>query len=441
MRAAVAVIILSCSLLGTFSSALAASRLPVKVQLVLVKASKQMEKEEYGAAVVLLNEFRSRSGQDEGSIYEHPAINITLGNCLSLMERFDEAAAAYRRAIQREQDSVVAWQNLGRCAYELKNFQEASRCFHKAYTLSDPPHAELLYQAAVTMLMAEQYKQSIALFEHLLKTHPQEMQLAWKENLVYALLAVDRNQQALPSISELAEGYTGKKQRQWREILLQQYLVLHMYAQARDLATRLTRLEPDEPLWWKSLAHIYLQQGKLEPALQSLIIYRFLIPLTMEEKKLVADLHLQLGVPVKAVGDYESYLETKPDREIIRRLVHAYMALGEMETALKRLEQFDPKEKRADLSMLKGEILYGLRRYGEATSAFSQAAAGGEEKSAGRALLMLAYCHWQQQEVRASIAAFSKAADYKRYQREAEQAIAQLTKILEQQKQLAGQGL
>lgn len=433
MRATVSVGLLIIMAVFASITCFAGERLPLRVQLVLVKVSSLMEKGTYDEAAAILNEFRSRADKGGVDVHEHPQVNFTLGNCRYRQGQFQEAAAAYKRVVQREPGHQDAWQNLASVEYELGHHVEASRCFLRAYELSEKTKGELLYYGAVTMLMAEQHKRSIELFEQLFTSHPEQVQLSWKENLVYALLAVDRNKRALPYIKELAEEYEGKKKRQWCEILLQQYMALAMYAEARQFAIELTRLEPNEPLWWKTLAHVYLQKNQLEQALNALTIYRFLTPLTFEEKKLVADLHLQLGIPVKAVDDYEACINAEPDEEILKRLVHAYMELGRMETALKRLQQFGKGGESRELSMLKGDILYGLKQFREAITIFENAAGLTEDADAGRAWLMVGYSQWQLQDTGKSILAFKRAARSERYKREATQAIEQLEEALQLQ--------
>lgn len=422
------------------STSPATTRLPARVQMVLAKASKEVEKEHYDQAIAILEEFRSRGEGRLKSSFEHPAINMSLGNYLSLKERYEEAAKAYRRVVTRDEDNLPGWQNLGRAVYLQKKYQEASKYFLTAYGLSDPPDAQLFYYGAAAMLMAEKYQQAITLFEELITKHPEEIKLLWKESLVYALLAVNSNKRALVYIRELANGYQGKKQRQWREILLQQYLLLAMHQEAEALAMALTRLEPEETLWWKSLVHISLNQGRLEEALRALTIYRYLTPLEAEEKKLMADLHLQLGIPQQAVSDYKSYLAEKNDKKVVRRLVHAYLELGEGKAALELLRNSSLPQENGDLCTLEGEILYGLERYQEAEEAFRCAAKESNDKTVGRALLMLAYSHWQQQEMGESLAVFIRATEYKGVRSEAKKAISQLEKIMEKQEALVQGG-
>ncbi len=403
-----------------------AERIPLRVQLVLQKVGPLMEQKKYDQAGQLLSDFRTRAGENDESVYNHPHINFTLGNCRYLQGKLNEAAACYRRVVERDTDHQSGWGNLGRVAYDLGSYPEASKAFLRAYELSDKQKGDYLYFAGATMLMAEHHQQALKLFELLLSAHQEQIRLSWLENYVYTLLALDLNKKALPSIRKLADGYQGKKQRQWREILLQQYMQLGMLNKAREYGVELSREEPDEPLWWKLLTHVYLQKDKPEQALNALIIYSFLTPLKDKEKKLLADLHLQQGIPVQAVGSYESYLQSNRDEQVLTRLVYAYMELGRLETGLEKIQQYAPKAKHGKLCMLKGDILYQLKRYREAATTFEGVAEEKGRADTGRAWLMVGYCCWQMQEVGRSIKAFEYAANSKRFKKEASRALKRL---------------
>ena len=85
-------------------------------------------------------------------------------------------------------------------------------------------------------------------------------------------------------------------------------------------------------------------------------IYAFLNPLSLEEKKLLADLSLQAGIPVKAAPVYEICLKEKPDKNFLRRLIIAYRQLGRSDTALERLDDFGLQPDDGELLMLKAEL-------------------------------------------------------------------------------------
>ncbi|WP_028583898.1 tetratricopeptide repeat protein [Desulfogranum mediterraneum] len=412
------------------SPSLAAQRLPARVQVMLVKVGPLLEQEHYQQAVELLESFRDRG--EPGSSFDHPEINFMLGNCLLLQEQFSQAARAYRRAIEADPDHLGARQNLARCAYELEEYQQAGELFLGCYQGGGKEQPELLYFSAATFLMAQDYQRSLALFEQLLTVHPEALLPQWQEHLVHALLATDQARRALPHIIELAACYQGKKQQQWQEILLQQYMALEMDREALALGRRLSHQAPTVAIWWKGLAHIHLQADRFDKALAALTIYSLLTPLSREEEKLLADLHFQQGIPAEAAPRYEHCLEGGRDLETIRALVQAYLELGRPDEALARLEALAPDGAPPRLQMLRADILYTLKQYAQAAGIYRGVARGkgkgrGRERRSARAWLMSGYCHWQLNELAAARQAFARAAEDRRYQREARRALKQFS--------------
>jgi tetratricopeptide (TPR) repeat protein len=407
--------------------------LPLPMRLVLFKVNPMLQKKEYARALKTLQAFQTRGGpapepgQPDAKGYHHPEIYFILGNCHLQLEQYAPAAAAYRQTVARDTTHTSAWLNLAGTYYEMMQYAKAGRCFAKAYTTAEVKTPEPLYYSAVAYLMADDHKRSIEIFEQLLTAHPAAVKPEWKENLIHALLAADQPRRALPYIRELAHTYSGDKQIQWQEILLYQYMQLEMANEARDLALNLTRQTPTVAKWWKALTHIQLNGGREEEALAALIVYAFLTPLSMEEKKLLADLNLQLGIPVKAVPIYETCLKKRPNKELLQRLILAYRQLGRPGKALERINTItlDPK-KDTDLMMLKGEMLYSLKQFAAAASAYRQAAQSGGRHS-GRAWLMAGYAAWQIDDISAGKDAFAQAAKYKRERKAAITALHQLS--------------
>lgn len=407
--------------------------LPLPVSLVLSKAYPLMQKKEYSRAIEVLKKFQARGGPDTGALgadpkgYHHAEIYFTIGNCYMLQEQYKPAEIAYSQAVARDATHTNAWLNLAKTYYELEQYAEAGRCFGRGYDSAEEKKAEQLYFSAAAYLMAGDHGRSISLFQRLLAAHPDEFKPEWKEHMVHALLAGGHARRALPYIRELADTYTGDKQIQWQEILLYQYMQLEMRKEALDLALALTHQAPTINKWWKALTHIYLQEDRLKEALGAMTIYAFITPLAPEEQKLLADLNLQLGIPVKAVPFYEARLavESDADKTLLTRLVQAYRQLGRPETALERLDAVKPDTDHTDLMLLKGELLYTLKQYDKAADTFRQAAQN-KDKHAGRAWLMAGYAAWQTNNVSASKTAFMQAAKFKKEKKAATAALKQL---------------
>ena len=389
--------------------------IPAPAMIALDKARKHMDRKEYDRAIEILESFESRGKKipDRGKIgprgYHHPMVYFFMGNCFLMKKDFTPAQKCYSRAIEVDPGFTGAWLNLARVHYELKNFEKSAQCFMNAYENSVPQNPETLYCCAVGHLMAEQYEASISVFLKIFKDHPKVVTLRWKENYVRALIGADRSREALPLIQELAEKSEGETKRRWREMLIHQYLRLDMNAEALAYAVRLSRIDCTDAKWWKAVVHIQLSEGHYREALSALTIYGYLTPFTIEEKKLYADLNLQLDIPAQAADKYNEIIASTPDDKILKNLVTAYRKQDQYSEALDLLSRYPACSENADILMLKADLLYSLKKYSEARETYQQAAKKKKQK-AGRAWLMAGYAAWQCRDINGSKAAFEIAS-------------------------------
>ena len=395
------------------------SDIPVQARVVLSKAISLMNKNAYDDAIGVLNTFQARGdsldeGEPDHKGYHHARIYYTLGTCHLFKGNYRKAAEAYHQTLEKNPAFISAWLNLARANYELGNFLETAKCFNEAYDRApekDPGH---LYFCATAFLMAKRNTESVAAFKRLFKNHPGAIQTEWLENYVQALLTDGRTREALPHLKRLVESVTEKERTRWQEILLNQYMHLDMWKEAHDYVQGLTKDYPAVSKWWKAMAHIYLQEGESREALAALIIYGYLTPLTDEEAKLVADLYLMLGIPVKAVPVYEVALEKNPDCQLVQKLMQALRQLGKFEQALEVIERFAPDSGDTDLLMLKADLQYSLKRFGDAARTYRQIARteAQQSKKAGRAWLMAGYAALQADDIDGGRKAFAQAVAF-----------------------------
>lgn len=408
--------------------------LPLAAQLILAKVQPMIEAKEYPKAIETLKAFQARGGPDfkpgdkDTKGYHHAEIEFCLGNCYLMSDQHEDAAAAYQRALERDPGHTFAWLNLANAHYEMNHNADAARCFNQAYETATEKKPEYLYYSAVAYLMADDYQQSIDRFEQLFALHPDAIKLEWKEHMVHALLAAEQPRRALPTIRELAENFTGEKQIQWQEILLHQYMQLGMQREALELVHTLTRQTPTLAKWWKARTHIQLNAENYEDALMALTVYSLLTPMSTEEKKLLADLNLQLNIPVKAAPLYEMCLKEEKNKQILQQLATAYRQLGKPETALAVIDAVDPDSEDADIMLLKGELYYSMDQFEQAVKAYKRAARN-KGRHVGRAWLMAGYAAWQIHDIAASKDAFARAARHRKQRKAANTALKQLAML------------
>ena len=412
------------------------AELPPRVRVVLTRLSPMLEKHDYGKAIELIHRLQEETPVPEASAMvrstsHHPEIYFVLGNSYLLQEQYADAIGAYRTALSGNPGHTYGWLNLAKAHYELQQYRDAGDCFARGYDAGDGENPETLYYSAAALLMGEQYQAAINTFARLQREHPGDFMPEWKEYYVHSLLSAEKSGEAVPIIIELIDCYEGEKRRQWQEILLNQYMQQRDPRRALAYATELTEESPQVATWWKARAHIELAASRYEKALGALVIYGFLTPLSGDERKLLADLYLQVGIPARAAPVYTEYLLASDDHETSYRLALAYDQLGQPERALDTLRAFEhrPQEKaHYDLYMLRGEISYRLQHYEEARSSFSKAAGCGKQRS-GQAWLLAGYAALQLEEFGQSREAFNRAATYEPERAAATRALQQLGQI------------
>lgn len=391
--------------------------IPARVRMVLRQVQPLMEKKAYAAAAEKVRSFlpppdeRDGSRQGKNRVPEHYLLYFTLGNCEFLMAHYPEAIAAYRAAIRLKPAYPPAWFNLARANYELERFEKAGDCFVNGYEHAVEREAQPLYYAASCFNLAQQYDKSRVVFARLLKNHPADVKPAWKGVLVQALLALNQPRQALPYIEELAGNAGGDGRGQWQALLFSQYMELGLNDRARRYATELTMEYPLEPRWWKALAHLETTVGDYRAALVAMTVYGSLVPFSPSEKKLVADLYLQEDIPAKAAPLYASLLADGHDPLIAARISRCYLKLDRPDRALEWIDRALNRRSGEKLLTMKGDILYELKRYKEAYTAF-EAAVKLKGQSAGRAWLMMGYCALNDRDYPAAEKALLAAKDY-----------------------------
>jgi tetratricopeptide (TPR) repeat protein len=406
------------------------SDIPLPARVALSRAAALMREKAYDRAIEVLSAFQARGGPPEKQAktdprgYHHPEIYFAIGTCYLFENDCKRAAPLFEKALEKDPAFISAWLNLARAEYELGDYRRAAQCFENAYDRAIPQNPEHLYYCGAAYLMAREYEPSIRAFQRLLKSHPEEFTLAWRETFVHALLSAGRPAEALPHIRLLTQSFTGEKQVQWQEILLQEYMQLDMRREALSYARSLTEQAPTRAKWWKALAHLHLQQNAYKPALAALTIYSYLSPLTDVEARLLADLHLQLGIPAKAAPLYESELAKKTDTRLLHNLVAALQQLGKPEEALEALMRFAPGSKDAELLVLRADLLYSLKLYRQAAESYLLAAKT-DTRHTGRAWLMAGYAALQAHDDKLCRFAFRHAAAFRQYRKPATLALQQ----------------
>ncbi len=328
------------------------------------KAQSLMAEEKPDQALAVLTRYSKKQGEKV-----HHYIDFLSGICHTEMGQTGPAAAAFQQAVEKQPDLSAAWLNLARCRYELGQMAEAARAFETGYDTSEKKQALHLFYAAACHFQAGTPGAALTVFERLMAAHPEAVTLEWKQTLVNILFALKKFQKALPWLEELAAETKGDTRRQWQEMLLYQYLSLKMKNKALAYARYLTRTHPEDPAWWKALAHVHLTDNRFEKALAAMLGYSYLTPLTREESRLVADLYLSCNIPLSAALQYQTWLaehgDTLSEKQVLERIriiSRAWLSAGNPDQALAWVQKGLKKSSDPDLLRIKEYVLRNQKK-------------------------------------------------------------------------------
>ncbi len=293
--------------------------MPLGAGMAVNQAQSLMAQGKPDQALAVLTRYSEKQGKAV-----HFYIDFLTGFCHTELGQTGAAAAAFQRTVEKQPDLSAAWLNLARCRYEQGEMIRAARAFETGYDTREEKQAVHLFYAAACDFQAGRPDAALAMFERLMSAHPEAVTLEWKQTLVNILFSLEKFRQTLPWLEELAKETTGDFRRQWQEMLLYQYLSLEMKQKALAYARYLTRTHPEDPGWWKALAHVHLTDNRFEKALAAMLSYSYLTPLTREESRLVADLYLSCNIPLSAARQYEIWLaqhgDTLSEKQILERI-------------------------------------------------------------------------------------------------------------------------
>ena len=123
---------------------------------------------------------------------------VRSGNNLYEKEKYAESAVKYRKALEKNPNSVKAMFNLGDALYKQGQHEEAAQVFNEAIPLvKDEEQREILaktlYNLGNSLLKADKLEPSIQSYKNSLRANPNDQDA--KYNLAYALNKKKKNDQ------------------------------------------------------------------------------------------------------------------------------------------------------------------------------------------------------------------------------------------------------
>ncbi len=309
---------------------------------------------------------------------EHPGLCpqffLYFGNFCVMAHHYKKAITLLKIFLKKEPHSLEGWNLLGSAFYGNKDYKRGGEAFLKAYSLSCKKDGKYLYFAGICCYFQGKKKMACRLIKRAIEnsreTHPYE----WLRTLISILFSLKKYREALPYVVELSSAPIRDK-KQWQDIRIQIYLLLHKWKDARSYLYSLLDKDPLNTQWWNYLFRIYLGENKPREALAALLIKGFIRPLSSKEKKTVGDLYLQMDIPLEAVRFYESIARKKHNfKELAPILARCYLRLQRPKKALFWINRARKKKKDPTLLFLKGVILYQLKRFDSAALSFESSA-------------------------------------------------------------------
>lgn len=423
-------------LLSFVVDAQCAAQLRPSEQRGIVQAQQHLERQEYVQAVERLAPLLARRKH-------HPLVDFYRGVIAQTQEQYGEAQTWFARSVAADPQLLFGWINMAQCRFQLEEYAEAAQAFERSYALTKPPEPRWRYNAALAWFQAGELQKAETLLSHLLDEFSVEASLPWRELLVHVYLAdtnlnrdrAENRRLALAHVQILARQSEEPARHRWREYLIHLYLQLDMRAQALEFVTHLLEVEGMKPRWWRVAAHLYLEEQRYRSALVALQVAGYLAPGDEREQRLRADLCMHLGIPAQAI---EYYLQLLPEQgqlqpmqgdaaELLLRLAQAYVQRHEPQQALQWLEQMDTQDMEIVQLRLRAQILFMLKRYGEAGTAYASLAVKEQNPAAaGRAWMLAAYAAWNAKAWGDATAALNAAAQYPPYASQAHALLQQL---------------
>ncbi len=402
-------------------------KIPIAEQIVLNKAYKFAQQNDFAGALTVLDDFKIKRGKKEKPV--HPMIWFTMGNYFFQTRSLKKAAFSYENAVSEAPEFSAAWLNLAQTCYSLENYVKAGNAFVKGYEAGEEKDPKHLYYSANAYFSAKACDRALDIFKRLLKDHSHEIEVSWYETLVHIYLTLEQPEKALPHMELLARQSTGSRKAQWQNTLLYQYMDLNMNDKALALITELTASHPEEPKWWKGLVHFSLADNDYETALAALTLCSYLTPLSDSEKKLMAELNQAAGIPQKAAEYFTDLFQRKKSVDLLKNIITACQQMNELETALefadKGLTLFKDKADSKDLiqlKMIRAELLFAMKNYAEAADMFQDVAAK-KGRNQGRAWLLLGYSAMNMGDDKRADHALKNALKFEQQKKAAQRAL------------------
>ena len=292
------------------------------------------------------------------------------GNTLYNLSRFEEALAAYERAINLRPDYAEVWQEKAKTLYELKKYRESQSAYDKAIELK-PEYLEAWTGRGYALEKLQQSQEAIASFDNALKIQP-DYAAAW-EGRGDTLLDSQRYEEAIASY-EKAVQFQPNLYDAWYN-RGQAYQKLKQYDRAVESYQKAVEIKFDNYEAWYNIGNVFLEVNKNQEAFEAYEKAVRFQPNFYQGWYSKGIALLKMRRHEEAVEAYEKAVKLKPDYyQAWYNLGWSYHELRRYEQAIEcysRALDLNPEEYQAWYN--RGNAQYNLKRYEDALVSYNEA--------------------------------------------------------------------
>ena len=187
------------------------------------------------------------------------------GDACFFENRYEDAIAAYDRALQIQPDLADTWNNRGVVLTRMQRYPEAIASYEKATTIR-PNYPDAWNNRGVVLLELQKYQEAIGCYEQAIQAKPDYAD-AWNNRGV-AFSKMQEYEQAVTSYNQalqIKNDYTDAWNN--RGVALSK---LQKYEAAIDSYDNAAKIRPDFYRIWYNKARCYALQGQIDLAIENL---------------------------------------------------------------------------------------------------------------------------------------------------------------------------
>lgn len=375
----------------------------------LNEAQKLMDKEDYDAALEVVNEVAE--DMEDRSSYDRVLINQLYGYIYSSQEQYGRAIKYFEAMVAEEEippglrnDTLY---NLGQLYMIEERYQESIETLRRWFKVAKNPQPNGYFLLAQAHMQQEDYKAALEPAE-------QGMEVA-KANL-----ARDRKAAKKKPKVEAPDPI----RENWYQILLSLYFQTNQYEDAIGILRELLNLYPKRDYWLQlqsaffELGREWDQLGAMEAA------YRQDLLIRSGEYENLAQLYMYHNIPIKGVWVMEDGMErgiVEGNADTWELLANAYYNAKETEESVEPLRRAAKLTEDGNLYVRLGQSLMDLAQWDAAATAFQNALDKGGLDSTGQAYLLMGMSHFNDDDFEEARQAFRNARDHQGTEQSANQ--------------------